>query len=234
MSNDWYYADGDQQRGPYTDEEMLDLLSTGRVALTQLVWRQGMAQWAPLNAVGELIGIAPAAATAVLPYPSPPQINYYNPIGGTIAYAGFWLRFVAYVIDAIIMWIPNQVVRFALQFAMMEPLRARSSNPVDLLPIAMFGLTVQICVDWLYFALMESSASQATLGKWAVGIIVTDMEGQRISFGRATGRYFGKILSSLILCIGFMMAGWTQKKQALHDELANTLVIRKRLPTGAL
>jgi len=76
--------------------------------------------------------------------------------------------------------------------------------------------------------MMESSDKQATMGKMALGIIVTDLEGNRVSFGRATGRYFAKILSALILLIGYMMTGFTQKKQALHDMIAGTLVILKR------
>ena len=61
----------------------------------------------------------------------------------------------------------------------------------------------------------------------ALGLLVTDRQGNRIGFGRATGRYFGKIISALILFIGFMMAGWTERKQALHDMMADTLVVRK-------
>lgn len=80
--------------------------------------------------------------------------------------------------------------------------------------------------SWLYFSIMESSKAQATIGKMALSLKVTDMEGNRISFGRATGRFFGKFISEIILMIGFMMAGWTEKKQALHDMMADTLVIR--------
>jgi uncharacterized RDD family membrane protein YckC len=75
---------------------------------------------------------------------------------------------------------------------------------------------------------MESSPQQATLGKMALGLKVTDLQGERLSFARATGRYFGKIVSSLILFVGFMMAGWTEKKQALHDIMAGTLVVKKQ------
>ena len=85
-----------------------------------------------------------------------------------------------------------------------------------------------LACSWLYFALMESSAKGGTLGKMAIGIMVTDMTGNRISFGRATGRYFAKILSQMILMIGFLMAGFTQQKQALHDILAGCLVVRSR------
>ena len=74
---------------------------------------------------------------------------------------------------------------------------------------------------------MESSPKQATLGKMALSIVVTDLEGKRISFGKATGRYWGKIISGLILCIGYFMAGFTEKKQAFHDMMAGCLVVAK-------
>ena len=82
-------------------------------------------------------------------------------------------------------------------------------------------------ISWLYWSLMESSAKQATLGKMALGIKVTDLNGNRIGFGKATGRFFGKILSGIILDIGFIMAGFTEKKQGLHDMIAGTLVVMK-------
>jgi uncharacterized RDD family membrane protein YckC len=80
---------------------------------------------------------------------------------------------------------------------------------------------------WLYFALQESSERHATIGKRALNIYVTDLQGRRISFGQATGRHFSKIISYLILCIGYMMAGFTEKKQGLHDMIAGTLVKRR-------
>ena len=86
------------------------------------------------------------------------------------------------------------------------------------------GLAIFV-VSWLYFALMEASARGATLGKMALGIKVTDLNGGRISFGRASGRFFGKILSGAIFYIGYFMAGFTARKQALHDMLAGCLVI---------
>ena len=86
--------------------------------------------------------------------------------------------------------------------------------------------TLFLCVFWIYEAAMESSSRQATLGKMAVGLKVTDEQGQRISFGRATGRYFSKIISSMILFIGYIMVGFTARKQGLHDMIAGTLVTR--------
>jgi uncharacterized RDD family membrane protein YckC len=82
------------------------------------------------------------------------------------------------------------------------------------------------CAFWIYEAAMESSSRQATLGKMALGLKVADEQGRRISFARATGRYFAKIISGMILLIGYIMAGFTARKQALHDMIAGTLVTR--------
>jgi uncharacterized RDD family membrane protein YckC len=82
-------------------------------------------------------------------------------------------------------------------------------------------------LSWIYYASLESSTWQATLGKKILGLKVTDLEGNRISFGRASGRFFGKILSGMILGIGFLMAGFTERKQALHDIVAGCLVLRQ-------
>lgn len=237
MPNQWYYAEGDQQRGPVPDEEIRTLLSSGRVAASQLVWRQGLADWVPAGTLAEL-GTSPATIPTIglveTPHPPFPQIDYYSPTGpGSVVYAGFWIRFGAYIIDAIILWLPNRVISAATHYVLMAPMQAAARRgPWGIVPIVSLAITVQVCLDWFYYALMESSSTQATLGKMACGLVVTDLNGHRISFGRATGRYFAKILSALIFYIGFMMAGWTAKKQALHDELAKTLVVRKQLPRG--
>ncbi len=83
-----------------------------------------------------------------------------------------------------------------------------------------------LVIGWLYFAVQESSESQATIGKKAMGIVVTDLDGRRLTFMNATGRYFGKIPSAIFL-IGYIMALFTEKKQALHDILAGTLVVER-------
>jgi uncharacterized RDD family membrane protein YckC len=90
------------------------------------------------------------------------------------------------------------------------------------------GLLVSALVSWLYHAGMQSAEGQATLGKKAMGLRVTDLDGNRISFGRATGRFFGQYISGLILGIGYLMMLWDDKKQTLHDQIANTLVIKNR------
>jgi uncharacterized RDD family membrane protein YckC len=80
---------------------------------------------------------------------------------------------------------------------------------------------------WLYFALMESSSWQATLGKKMLGLCVTDLGGNRLTLGRATGRTFAKYLSSTTAGVGYLLCGFTKKKQALHDIVANCLVLRQ-------
>jgi uncharacterized RDD family membrane protein YckC len=88
--------------------------------------------------------------------------------------------------------------------------------------------TVSLAVTWLYHAWMESSEWQATVGKKALGLVVTDMAGRRVSFGRATGRHFGKIVTNVVpFLIGYIMAGFTAQKQALHDMIAGCLILRR-------
>jgi len=90
------------------------------------------------------------------------------------------------------------------------------------------GITALLVIagQWLYEAFMQSSQYQATLGKMIFGMKVTDLYGNRISFARATGRHFAKWLSAMLFCVGFIMVGFTERKQGLHDMLAGTLVRR--------
>lgn len=127
-------------------------------------------------------------------------------------YAGFWIRFVASLIDSMMVGI----VFYTLAIALFMDIYTPSPNQG-------FSFLIQ----WMYFAYMESSKWQATFGKMAMGIKVTNMHGERIGFAQATGRHFAKILSAILLLIGFIMAAFTEKKQALHDILADTLVVKK-------
>ncbi|MCM0594442.1 MAG: RDD family protein [Gloeotrichia echinulata DVL01] len=127
-------------------------------------------------------------------------------------------RFVAYLLDVIILYILGSVVGFVFGFLYATALGTAEG-------VEGIAFVLGIVIAWLYFALLESSDQQATLGKQALGIIVT--EGNKISFGRATGRHFSKFISSLIFAIGYIMAAFSEKKQALHDIIASTLVVKK-------
>ncbi|MGG4434515.1 RDD family protein [Priestia megaterium] len=138
-------------------------------------------------------------------------------------YAGFWLRAGAIAIDIGIVCAFGFIVGFLfypIQSAMYEPLIAD-----------VFQNLIIIVAVFLYFSLMESSKWQATVGKKAVGLKVTDLNGKRISFGRATGRYFSKFISGIACYIGYIMVSFTQKKQGLHNMIAGTLVFKEEKQT---
>jgi uncharacterized RDD family membrane protein YckC len=148
-----------------------------------------------------------------------------------IAYAGFWLRAIAFILDLVIITLASFPVLWKLieenvgpQPSAHDYIAFYSSGTRQAIA---FQLLLQL-ICWLYFAAFESSRWQATPAKRILGLFVTDLNGQRISFARATGRYIGKALEDLTLFIGFAMAGFTAKKQALHDIVASCLVLKKR------
>ncbi len=136
-------------------------------------------------------------------------------------YTGFWKRFAAAIIDGIVTMIGSFAVGLVFGIIMVA---GGTDDPVVLEGM---GNILGIILGWIYFAVMESSPTQGTLGKMALGAKVTDLEGNKIGFGKATGRHFGKIISALILLIGFIMIAFTQKKQGLHDMMAGCLVVNK-------
>jgi uncharacterized RDD family membrane protein YckC len=145
-------------------------------------------------------------------------------MNGTSMYAGFWRRVVAAILDGLVV----SIVTVPLTLALGGGDDIGSNSGMYYSPAAS---SISILLGWLYAALMESSSKQATLGKMAMGAIVTDLEGRRIGFGKATGRHFAKILSALILGIGFLMVAFTARKQGLHDILAGTLVMKGQAPS---
>jgi uncharacterized RDD family membrane protein YckC len=174
--------------------------------------------------VADGVAICPACGQPAGAGAIPPQLPPVN-------YAGFWLRFVAYLIDIVlvsIVAIPFYLVLGSLFGLNMSSIARDPNSPmlgsamISVLLFegcALFGL-------WLYYAILESSAWQGTVGKKVLGLRVTDLSGNRISFGRATGRFFAKLVSNFTFMIGYIMAGFTAKKQALHDMIAGCLVTK--------
>lgn len=194
------------------------------------------------GACGQPLGAALRPATSAPPAgvvvqtAVPPTIPNAVPIHSP--YAGFWLRFVAYVIDGLMCGLVIGVfVLILIAIIGVGTLRGTGetfNDPETFFAapavIFLFAAIGVLCVfgTWLYYALLESSVHQGTLGKMALGLIVTDMEGKRVTFARASGRFFAKIITGLIpFFIGYIMAGFTQKKQALHDMIASCLVLKK-------
>ena len=153
---------------------------------------------------------------------SAPQQDFLAPFveETSVRFAGFWLRFAAVIIDLFILIVVN------LALGSIENLPSFTIYEWT----ESFNYTLGIDAEWvfnfLYYTIFESSNWQGTLGKRVLGLKVTDLEGKRISFLRAIGRHFAQYLSAITLAIGYMMAGWTEKKQALHDMIASTLVVQ--------
>lgn len=156
-----------------------------------------------------------------------------------VTYAGFWLRLVAHLIDGFIIGVAALVLIVPL-FFLMGGMALFSSLPREmgerpdpeqigaLLSVIFIFVGVAILGQWLYFAYLESGEKQGTWGKQMLGIYVTDLAGYRVSFARASGRFFAKFITNMIpLFIGYIMAGFTERKQALHDMIASCLVLRR-------
>lgn len=137
-----------------------------------------------------------------------------------VQHAGFWIRALAWLIDALLM---NVALTGLLVTAGFTPEEIYSTKRPQA-AVVIIGLVAH----WLYQSLLESSAWQSTVGKKLLGLRVVNTDESRIGFGRATARHFSMFISSFILGIGFIMVAFTKRKQGLHDKIAGTLVIRSR------
>jgi uncharacterized RDD family membrane protein YckC len=154
-------------------------------------------------------------------------------------YAGFWKRFLAWIIDYIIIYVAQAFIvvpvfgivgiSFASKVSNVEGIGEGDAIAMLMAAIAAASAVafLVLVLQILYYSFMEASKYQGTVGKIALGIIVTDTNGGKLDFTKALVRNLCKIISSLILCVGYIMAGFTEKKQALHDMIASTLVVNK-------
>ena len=235
MSDIWYFTDAaGAQVGPVSAADIRDALGSGRATSASLAWREGMAGWLPISQLGSELGLErapsvtgerqPMGWSEANPYRAPSAAVEMGADSTDIVPAGFVRRFAAFFIDSLIVTIPVITVAWFAGMAASggNVLQAAESNVFQ--AIYYGGLFV---VKLFYFAGMESSASQATLGKMALGIKVTDDQGQRLTFSHALGRWFAAALSYITLYVGFLMAAFTDRKRALHDMVASTLVVDK-------
>jgi uncharacterized RDD family membrane protein YckC len=256
----WYYVDcGHNRQGPVPAELVAQAYRQGKVTRDSLVWRDGLAQWEPLGEhLAELgldqpappapppaetqdaaaVAVAAAAAPAYAPAPAADPHEVVD--------AGFLRRFAAFFLDSLIVsgvFYTLYVVGFVLFALAMAGGGAPDEAMLAAGAVAMSLLYVLLSLG--YYAGMESSSRQATLGKMALGIKVVDERGQRLGFGHAAGRWLASALSYLTFYIGFAMAGFTARKQALHDLVASTYVVdqwaytdqpgrQQRAPSGCL
>ncbi len=227
----WYYMDRRGQRqGPVAAADAIAAYRSGDLLREGLVWHEGMPQWSPLAQVENELELGPSDHAAVPPLlpdvprgmPAAAQLRDID--RSDIVYAGFGRRFAALFVDGLILAVPGFILGalLGIPFAML----VKDADPRTRgLAQLVFGMLVGLALRAVYFAVMESSKDQGTIGKRAFGIKVTNEAGERLTFKQALGRWFAAALSHLTLYVGFMMAGFTDRKRALHDMVAGTLVV---------
>jgi uncharacterized RDD family membrane protein YckC len=211
---EWHYWKDGEQCGPVSTVELRKLLSEQRVDGATLVRADGSNDWVPIGAAeGVVISEIPLPALSAQGLRT---LSYANPRAATVRDASFVQRGGALLMDVVVLHIIG--VSFGGLLLMMN---------VGGRTLEDFAALIVLLALWAYYAFMESSPCQGTVGKLVVGIKVTDVHGARISFPRATGRFFAKILSALPLYTGFLLAAFADRRQALHDMLAGTVVMRR-------
>lgn len=256
----WYYAEAGQQAGPVDDAQLEQLVQSGRIQPSTLVWREGMANWQPYNQVRP--GSHAAGATTMLaepPVTGPGQVvcaecggvfNAQDTIAygnarvcasckpvfiqklsegarvntGEFVYAGFWTRFAAVFIDGLILGVVNMGIGFIGGLAFASTVRTPSAGFIVFQAVLTL---INLCIGVTYETVLIGKYG-ATLGKMACKIKVVTAEGEQVSYLLALGRYFAKMLSALILMIGYLMAAFDDERRALHDRICNTRVIVSR------
>jgi len=242
----WYYANGGERVGPVSDEDFFQLTGSGRIHDDTLVWKQGMADWRPYAEVAPALAIPPtlsrpsgAPGAAVITTSGTSAAVTRAAVFPAKAYGGFWIRFVARLIDGVILWVASQLLGGMLVAALVpDAMRAMTlirSNPNDVQPedfivvLQVLGLifATSVIVGLLY-EIVFLRKTGATPGKMALGLRVERADGSRLSVGRIVGRHFASMLSSLVLCVGYIVAAFDAEKRALHDHLCDTRVVKTR------
>jgi uncharacterized RDD family membrane protein YckC len=231
----WIGRNG-ERFGPYTDDEVRQWLLDGTCRPEELGWYEGMTDWRPL---GELFPDVKPAAAAIPPMPpSPSPFMGVNEVAAP-EYAGFWLRFGAWVIDYLILIVPFTIISVTMGIgtAMAQVMAQWKTDQVaalDAYTTALMPITyVVVVIGFVYYTLFEASKWQATPGKMAVGIRVTDTEGRRLTLGRSAGRNAVRLTNMLRIpvplpLICYVVAAFTERKQGIHDLLAHTYVLTGR------
>jgi len=240
----WYYADAQGQRqGPFTAGELGGHVRQARLGAQSLVWREGLEDWKPLSALASELDLPAAGAddapelhipAADAPY-APPAAQIASEqhyVGdGDVVLAGFWRRLAALFIDSMVVGFAYYLVLIVcvVVLGVGGSLLMRGGNDAEGMA-AMFGMMALVyllypVISAAYYVGFESSGKQATLGKMAVGIKVTDIDGRRLTLGRALLRWLAVMLNYLTLYIGYLIAAFTERKQGLHDMAVGTLVV---------
>jgi uncharacterized RDD family membrane protein YckC len=247
----WYYAVGQEQKGPVTDEQLQELARDGVITGESLVWREGMTDWRPYSSRGTGAA-APASAPTAAPaggvvcaecgksFQADEVVKFGDRhvcaackptfvqrmqegavIAGALDYASFGIRFGAKILDGLILWVVNTGLTFALGMA----LGATNSDPTAAVAFMAATVGIQVLVNVSYGTFFLGRFG-ATPGKMACRIKVVRPDGSPLTYGRACGRVFAEILSALTCYIGYIMANFDEEKRSLHDRICDTRVIK--------
>jgi uncharacterized RDD family membrane protein YckC len=250
----WYYVQQGKQAGPVTEEQLDDMVRSGRMAADTLVWREGMAEWTPYQqAKGGAAAPAPAGVAVAEPtpeavcaecgkiFPLEETINYGNvricaackPVflqklheGAAIPTGD--MRYAGFWTRFVAKFVDGVVMRLVLlPLTFLSPLMLKTTDPTKVLTYSVLSMTAGFLVGMAYSVFMTGKYG-ATLGKMALKVKVVTAEGRPITYGRAFGRFFAELLSGCpTLLIGYIMAGFDDQKRALHDRICNTRVVFK-------
>jgi uncharacterized RDD family membrane protein YckC len=230
----WYVHGEGEALGPYTGQAMREMIAKGAINRSTLVAKVGAAEWTELGNVPALArassGDSASGDLSWVQHGGPMAgIASVSPHGaaaplGDVKYAGFWIRLLAYLLDSVIISASAFVIGFCLGLVLILGLHADlHAKPID----ALFNL-IGVVIAVIYNIAFPSGGWQATPGKRICGIHIIRVSGERVSGGLAFGRWLSYFLSSLTLCIGFMMIGWNKEKKGLHDIVCGTRVIYGR------
>lgn len=249
----WYYADGTEQKGPVSEEELARLVAVGTVTPATLVWSSGMDSWQPYRVVSgdtitEQTGAEQVTCSVcgkavpkdgVIVYDNHQVCGECKPafvqrlkegahLHSMLDYAGFWIRVGATLIDNVVTTIASYAIILPLNLALLGSLSYQGGlGPMFVVSMAIAYL-IPLTIGLLYYVLMVGKYG-ATVGKMACGLRIVRPDGSPVSYGLACGRCFANMLSRLTLCIGYLMVAIdTQEHRALHDRICNTRVIRNQ------
>ena len=227
----WIGRDG-ERHGPYTEADIRQWLASGEVSPADLGWYEGLADWQPLSVLFPQVQPETSDAPQVPPLPttndSAPQ-----------DVASFWKRLGAWIIDYLILLLPTALIAVSMGApAAFEHFMSQVENGIaPMVAMADYSRVVRPAAMWsllvgfLYYAFFECSKWQATPGKLALGMRVTDMDGQRLGFARSSLRNAVRLanaITALIPLVSYLTVAWTARHQGLHDMLAKTLVLNGR------
>jgi uncharacterized RDD family membrane protein YckC len=227
----WYVLVDNRALGPHSGHDIKAMIDRGTIGRQTSLAKVGAQQWTLIGdvpAFASLLARSSAASDRASPSRQMPTAASYANVQHGTHFAGFWIRVAAYLIDTVVQYIVIFVVAVVIGIiiglAAVRTGGGQTSKPADSL-ITTVVILAELAIFLGYQAIFVSSSWQATPGKRLCGIHIVRVDGRRIGVGLAIGRHLATLLSALPFYIGFMMAGWTDQKKALHDLICGTRVV---------